>query len=650
MLDFRDVATVDFETLPIEGRPDYPPPPVGVALRVDGKSEYLSWGHVIGRNNSTWEEARRRLLKLYASGRPLLFHNAKFDVDVGETHMGLPVLPWDRYNDTLPMLFLKDPDASTYALKPSAERILGRKQSERDAVEEWLLKHQPLKAQGIKLSPSKNSDHYVGAFIAYAPAELVAKYAIGDVDRTHALAAKIHPELVKRKMIEAYDRERRLLPVVLDMERRGLRVNVERLRKDVARYGRVMEQLDAWLCKRLRAPKDTNWNSPDALGAALVRAGEARLRKTKMGKWEVNKEALAEAIKDKQILHTLKYRAQLATCLKTFMRPWLATALRSGGLIFTSWTTTRIDRGDGTIGARTGRIQSTPNFQNMTKEFEALFREWEKEDRERAKTLPRLPFADLPQLPRVRGYVVPYDAGHILLDRDYSQQEPRNLAHYEDGALKDAYLEDPWIDFHDDARLKVTKSTGREWKRKPIKAINLGLMYGMGKALLAEKAGTSIEDAILIKKAILKNYPGLPALYADMRERAKAKKPIRTWGGREHYCEPPKLVDGRFMTFDYKLVNKLIQGSSADQTKEAMIRLWNALMTFPSLMMWLLLTVHDELVTSAPKRHAHVAMKLMKECMESIELDVPMLSEGSWSDEDWASLEDYDKRGERVAA
>lgn len=389
--NLKHAAVIDYETLPIAGRPHYPPPPVGVAVRVDGKREYHSFGHVAGRNNSTWPQARRVLGELYDSGRPLLFHHAKFDVDVGETHMDLPVLPWDRYHDTQPMLFLNDPDADTYSLKPSAERILGWKQTERDAVEDWLLEHQPLKRNGIRMSTSKDSENYVGAFIAYAPAELVAKYAIGDVDRTFKLAEKVHPEIVRRGMLEAYDRERRLLPVVLDMERRGVRVDVKRLKADVKRYSQTMRDIDSWLCEKTGAPATTNWNSADEKGDALVKAGLAKLRKTKQGKWEVNKDALAAGINDKQLLHMLKYREQLGTCLKTFMRPWLATAIDSGGFIYTSWTTTRMDKGKGTKGARSGRIQSTPNFQNMAKEFEALFREWES-DADRRKTLPRLPF------------------------------------------------------------------------------------------------------------------------------------------------------------------------------------------------------------------------------------------------------------------
>ena len=134
-------------------------------------------------------------------------------------------------------------------------------------------------------------------------------------------------------------------------------------------------------------------------------------------------------------------------------------------------------------------------------------------------------------------------------------------------------------------------------------------------------------------------------MYNDMRARSKANLPIRTWGGREYYCEPPMIINGRVTTFDYKMVNVLVQGSSADCTKEAVIR-FHATRRSPK---WrILLQVHDEIVLSAPKAEFPEAMETLRLAMESVKLDVPMLSEGSYSAFNWSQMKDYDKKGKLV--
>ena len=134
-------TTIDFETQAISPRPHYPPVPVGVAIWEPGrKPEYLAWGHPT-ENNCTLAQAKTKLKALW--GRELLFHNAKFDLDVAETHLGLPLPPWERVHDTLYLLFLHNPHALSLSLKPASESLLGMPPEEQDAVKAWLL------AQGI---------------------------------------------------------------------------------------------------------------------------------------------------------------------------------------------------------------------------------------------------------------------------------------------------------------------------------------------------------------------------------------------------------------------------------------------------------------------------------------------------------------------
>lgn len=640
-------VTVDFETTGIRERPHYPPPPVGVSIKYPGKTaRYYAWGHLEG-NNCSWGEAQRALQQAWAHPDGLLFQNGKFDLDVAEVHMGLPLPAWDRVHDTLFLLFLDDPHQQDLGLKPSAARLLGLPPDEQDAVADWLVTHQPV--PGVRISRSRSSGHYVGRYICLAPAGLVGPYANGDTDRTAQLFDHLWAKTRDRGMLAAYDRERRLMPILLRMERRGLAVDLVRLRADVATYDKLLVELDAWLIKTLRAPAGINLDSGEQLVAAMVAAGKAHpdlLPKTPTGKFQTNKEALIQGVTDKTVLAVLKYRTQLHTCMNTFMRPWLATAERSGGLIFTTWNQVKAPSGDSSVGTRTGRLSSTPNFQNIPKEFTPIFRS-EEPDPAKAKHLPKAPWSSLPRLPLVRSYVVPFK-GHVFIDRDYSQQEPRILAHFDGGSLMQKYLEDNWVDFHDYAKAEL-ENMGKFYDRKPVKNTNLGLIYGMGVGKLAAKNGMSVEESSELKQAILRLYPGLKAMYAEMKQRAKSQEPVRTWGGREYYCEPPRLVDGRIREFDYKLVNVLIQGSAADCTKEGIIRFDEAVSSAGQTDRWfLVLNVHDQLTASVPTRDKAAAMELLRLSMESVEFDVPILSEGSTSATNWAELIDYDKKGKRL--
>lgn len=641
-------VVIDFETMGIEGRPKYPPVPVGVSIKYPDERHprYYAWGHLSG-NNCSWGEAHAALAAAYdygtKSGHGMLFQNAKFDVDVAEVHMGLPIPRWDLIHDTLYLLFLDDPHQTELGLKPSAERLLNMPPEEQDEVADWLILNQPI--PGVRITRGKGGEHYAGKYIAYAPGELVGRYADGDVIRTEKLFKLLWPKTAKRDMLRPYDRERELMPILLEIERQGIRVDLKRLRQDVADYSAWREKISQWIIKTIKAPADINLDSGSQLVEAMVAAKKVDvelLGTTATGKYQTNKESLMAAVSDKQLLGILKYRTQLNTCLNTFMVPWLRVAEQSNGLIFTTWHQTKSTESGGAVGTRTGRLSSTPNFQNIPKTFDAIFQH-EENDAKRRKLLPKSPFPDLPALPNIRAYIVPYEKGHVLIDRDYSQQEPRILAHFDGGALMQKYLDNPWIDFHDSAQEELAK-VGKIYDRKPVKNTNLGLIYGMGNGKLADKNDMTVEEAAELKKAILQLYPGLKEMYGDMKIRAKNNQPIRTWGGREYYCEPPKLVDGRFRTFDYKLVNVLIQGSASDCTKESIIRYYKAKGPEDRL----LLNVHDQLTASTPRRRIKQAMEILRQSMESVEFDVPILSEGAWSNTNWAELREYDKKGRLV--
>jgi len=343
------------------------------------------------------------------------------------------------------------------------------------------------------------------------------------------------------------------------------------------------------------------------------------------------------------LLAVLKYRSHLIKALSTTIRPWLATAKRTKGLIFTEWHSTRREYHGDSRGASTGRLSSTPNFQNIPKEFEALFAHEEKNlPKAKREGLPKSPMV-LPPLPHCRCYVVPF-RGDVLLDRDYSQQELRALAHYEDAVLKESYLKNHWLDVHDLAKDLLSTMLKKEIERKKTKTTGFGLIYGMGLGRLAEANSVSVDEAREIKTAYLNIFPGLKELQRDLKTCSKNNEPIRTWGGREYYCEEARVINGRVRTYDYKLLNVLIQGSSADCTKEALIRFMDN-----KKKSWkVLMTVHDEILISAPKKEAAQAMEALRAAMESVDFDVPMLSEGDWSAKHWDTLEPYDRKGKKI--
>jgi len=639
-------VTIDFETLPIEDRPAYPPPAVGVSIKYPGKkSQYYGWGHPEG-NNSTWPEAKAALIQAYKHKDGLLFQNAKFDIDVAEVEFGLPVPPWQQIHDTMLLLFLDDPHQRELGLKPSAERLLDWAPEERDLVIDWLLARQPLMNQGVKLTAAKGGKNpYAGAFVAFAPGTVTGPYAIGDTDRTAALFDLLWSSVKKRGMLGAYERELKLLPILLGMERVGVAIATKRLAVDIATHRRWFDQIGKWIIKRIKAPADLNLNSGPQLVKALIKAGLANedgLGVTEGGQVATSNEALHDAVSDAQLLTMLRHRAALKTCLGTFMEPW---ARMSGptGRIYATWNQVKAPKGDTSAGTRTGRLSATW-FMNMPKEFTPLWRH-QVDDPKKAKALPICPLKGLPDLPMCRGYIIPF-AGHVFCDRDYSQQEPRILAHFDGGSLMIKYNDEPWIDFHDFAKAELAK-VGLFYERKPVKNTNLGLIYGMGVGKLAAKNDMTVAEAKTLKDAILLLYPGLKEMYKDMRQRADNNMPIRTWGGREYYCEAPILFKGRWLKFDYKLVNILIQGSAADCTKEAIIRLDAEIVKHGKRDIWfIVLNVHDQLVMSVPRSDLRQAMEIQRQVMEGIEFDVPMLTEGDWTADNWAAMTTYDKKGE----
>jgi len=586
---------IDCETEAIQTRPHYPPRPVGVGIKFPGKKgHYYAWGHPTG-NNCTQHEAIGPLQRAYAHKGGVCFHNSKFDLDVLETHLGLKPPPPELCHDTMLLAYLHNPHQKSISLKTIGPILLGRPPDERDELRDWILAHVP----GAKKTNW-------GAFISQAPGDLVGRYCVGDLDFTGPLFDYLYPRVIKEgKMGEPYLVEQQLVPVLLENERIGVRVDLPRLQYDAPRYEEVLRKCDAWIRRTLKAP-DLNVDATEDLADAIQAAypGISWVMTAK-GHRSTSKDNLKTAVGDvaPKLVAMLTYRSVIEKVLSTYLLPWLRIAEETGGRIYTQWNSTAQPEGGGT---RTGRLSSSNpvNYQNIPTEDTAV------EADEAVKGL-KLQWA-LP-VPRMRGYILPDAEDHVIIGRDLSQQEPRMLAYFENDRLEQLFKDDPMADVYTMMAGILEQVAGIKITRKTMKTLVLAIIYGLGLGSLAMRLGSSRDEAAALRKHLFKAFPGIEELINDLKEMARNDIPMRTWGGRLYYAEESKIIAGVLRSFAYKLVNYLCQGSSADYTKRAMLR-YHKMRRYGRLM----LSAHDELVVSAPSAHWRDEMKILKEAMEDV--------------------------------
>jgi len=210
------------------------------------------------------------------------------------------------------------------------------------------------------------------------------------------------------------------------------------------------------------------------------------------------------------------------------------------------------------------------------------------------------------------------------------------------------FLTDPKYDIHEIVRAeeeRALKEAGLrdEFDRDTAKTTVFGRLYGQGVTGLMVALKLADEErpvAQIIQKAINRAVPSIQALDDELKELAHNGQAIRTWGGRNYFCEPPAYSEkyGRDMTFEYKLLNYLCQGSGADATKESIIRYDQ----HPKANSRMVVTVYDEINNSVPPGKA--AMKqhhtVLRDVILSLETAIPMLSDGE-SGSSWGKLEKY---------
>lgn len=591
----KSPAPFDFETKAIQPRPDYPPKPVGLAIN----GTYHHWGHHDSTNNST--NAIDALEDVW--DKPFVCHNAAFDIEVAVEHFGLNMPNSKNINDTMFLAFLNDPYGEL-SLKPLAHRYLNMPPTERDAVRDWLYANKVVR---------KNVKRW-GAHISKAPGILVAPYAVGDIERTAKLFEHLAPIIKERGMWEAYRRECDVMPLLLDNSMRGVPLATRRLKRDTERYEEILEHTDKLLRQHWRreigSTPPANWDSGDEIGLQL-RAGGIRMPKTATGRDSTSKASIEATLPDGKVKALLLYRSAIEKSLSTYLRPWCV----QGGRLHCTWNQVRNYEDD---GARTGRLSSSPNLQNITNP--------ERYDELRRKMIAWGADYEWATFPNLRSYIEA-PKGYTLFGIDYSQQELRMLAHFEDGALAQGFRDNPKMDVHEYVRGLIREQTGQDIPRKHVKNINFAKIYGAGIAKLSMQMGVDYETGQQMVSAYERALPSVKELQREINAVGRNGEHITTIGGRHYYAEPAAMVDGEMRSFEYKLLNYLIQGSSADQTKEAMRNWYHDHLVHVGHTRFLL-SVHDELVGMAPTRIVKQEAAKLQEYMEgAFKLDVPVVAE-----------------------
>ena len=488
-----------------------------------------------------------------------------------------------------------------------------------DEVKNFLLSHKIIAydAKSIYARLEDMGIHYrdvyfdvmLGAYVddstqsGYTLQRLVSSYLgeIFDENISPALyAAKMWSEIEERlkksdQLSLLYDMEMPLCAVLCDMELAGFSVNCE----GIASYGRELDSIAGELEERiyLAAGREFNINSPKQLGEVLFE--ELMLpagKKTKTG-YSTGAEVLEKLRKYHPIIDDiLDYRQ--VTKLKSTYVDGLLKVVAPDGKIHTHLKQT---------GTATGRLSSTePNLQNIPIRTE-LGREFRK-------------------------FFIAESDDKLLIDADYSQIELRVLAHISgDENMIDAFVSGH--DIHTSTACRVfgvTPDTMTVEHRKRAKAINFGILYGMGEFSLSDDLKISIAKAKEYIKSYLDSYPAIEKYLDDIVNSAKENGFVTTMLGRRRYIPELSATNKNIRNFGERVAkNSPIQGSSADIIKLAMINVDKKLKESGTGAR-LLLQVHDELIVETPKECAEEVLNILKSEMENaIKLSIPLTVEAN---------------------
>jgi len=500
--------------------------------------------------------------------------NLKYDCLVMVRH-GIRIAPID---DTMLLSFALDGGQRTHGMDELSERHL----QHRCITFSQVLEHAP----GTK----KAEKNFAGVPVAKA-----TEYAAEDADITLRLWLKFKPRLPAERMTTVYETlERPLLPVLLDMERAGIKVDKAVLSRFSSSFAQSIVRLEEEI-QQLAGMK-FNLGSPRQLGELLF--DKLKLpggKKTKTGQWETRagllddlagNEELPEDVR--RLINTMLEWRQLTKLRSTYTDALPEHVHPDTGRIHTSYSL---------AAAATGRLASTdPNLQNIpirTKEGRQI----------------RTAFIA--------------DDGAKLISADYSQIELRVLAHIADiQALRQAF--EDGLDIH---AMTASEMFGVPIKdmpgevRRRAKAINFGIIYGISAFGLAAQLGISKQEAASYIDTYFKRFPGIRDYMDRTKKFARDNGFVQTIFGRKvHYPEINTKNPSMRGFLERAAINAPIQGSAADIIRRAMVRMPAALADSGLMSTTMLLQVHDELVFEAKEAEVAKAIPIIISVMEKAAL------------------------------
>lgn len=476
----------------------------------------------------------------------LVMHNAKFDVTMIEEHLPGYTVPRRQLHDTMLMGHILAPN-ELKGLKPMCVKYLGSYAS--------TLQH--------ALDEAMSTNKWTWATV---PVEFPMYWGYACVDTI--LTARLFDIVWPKVMMEydtVYALEMATMNIIMDMERKGARIDLAYCARKQAELGMYIEQGTRWC-------KDTYGFTPGsnkAVTSQLVADGVPLWKRTKTGQWALDDEVLEDLENQLNPLATIVRGVRKATKIRsTYFDNFIAMHERE--LLHPS-----INQ----LGARTGRM----SVQNPA-----------------LQTLPRGRI--------VRDAFIPRD-GNVLIMADSDQIEMRLLAHFsQDPGLIAAILAG---DLHTETARRVygDPTIGKkDPRRQTAKNAAFAKVYMAGVEKFALTAGISVPEARAFLDGYDIQFPGVRALQQRVdavtirRYHEEGVAYVVAPSKRRHVADGPREA--------YKLVNYLIQGTAADVLKQQLVNLHMA-----GLGEYMILPVHDEVVFDVPAEDAQDVMQTIADCM-----------------------------------
>jgi DNA polymerase-1 len=431
---------------------------------------------------------------------------------------------------------------------------------------------------------------------AQVPLDKATAYAAEDADVTLRLWQVLKPRLRAAKSLALYELvERRLIPVLLEMERAGIKVDADELRAMSKDFEQRMAAMEIEIHKL--AGGSFNLGSPKQLGEILFdRMKLPGGKRMKTGAWGTDAGVLQGLAEQGHELPSriLEWR-QLAKLKSTYADALVGQINPDTGRVHTSYAM---------AVASTGRLSSTdPNLQNIPVRTE--------------------------EGQRIRRAFVA-EPGHVLVSADYSQIELRLLAHVADiPQLKESFSNGEDIHARTASEVFGVPMAGMDGAtRRRAKAINFGIIYGISAFGLARQLQIEPGEAKAYIDLYFRRYPAIRDYMETTKEEARKLGYVLTPFGRR--CWIPGIGDKNPARRGYaerQAINAPLQGGAADIIKRAMVKLPDALAE-SNLGARMLLQVHDELLFEVPEAAAAGLAELARGVMqEAAVLSVPLVVE-----------------------